>query len=136
MLLLRLKVCVGEPLEKLIAEFSERSSMEELEYFSEVLSIAKRSGGNIIGIMKNTIRMIQEKMEAMEEIATAITEKQFEFQIMSVIPLVIILYLRVSAGNLIKSLYGNFIGISVMTVCLIIYGGCYLYGKRLLEIEY
>jgi tight adherence protein B len=130
------KVSVGEPLEKMVAEFSARSHMEELEYFSEVLSIAKRSGGNIIGIMKNTIRMIREKMEVMEEIETTITEKQFEFQIMSVIPMIIILYLRISAGSLIKSLYGNITGASVMTVCLLIYGGCYLYGKRLLEIEH
>ncbi len=129
------KVSVGEPLEKMIAEFSGRSYMEELKYFSEVLSIAKRSGGNIIGIMKNTIRMIQEKMDVTEEIVTAITEKQFEFQIMSVIPLVIILYLRVSTGNLMQSLYGNVTGVFVMTVCLMIYGGCYLYGKKLLEIE-
>ena len=127
------KVSLGEPLEKLLGEFSRRSHLEELEYFSEVFSIGKRSGGNIVSIMKNTIRMLQERMEAEEEIATAITEKRLEFQLMTVIPLAIILYLRIGAGNLINSLYGNVTGIFAMTVCLAIYGGCYLYGKRLLE---
>ncbi len=128
------KINLGEPMEKLLREFSRRSHLEELEYFSEVFSVGKRSGGNIVSIMKNTIYMLQERMEAEAEIITAITEKKLEFQLMTVIPLAIILYLRIGAGNLINSLYGNVTGICVMTVCLAFYGGCYLYGKRLLEI--
>lgn len=126
---------VGEPLEKMLAEFSGRSHMEELEYFSQVFSIGKRSGGNMIAIMKNTIRMLQERMDAEEEIATTIAEKQFEFRVMTVVPLAIIIYLRAGAGSLLNCLYGNLTGILVMTVCLMIYGGCYLYGKRLLEFK-
>lgn len=129
------KVSLGEPLEGLVADFSKRSHLEELEYFSEVFSIGRRSGGNLVGIMKNTIHLLQERMEAEEEIATTITEKRLEFQIMTVVPLAIILYLRIGASNLIGRLYGNLVGILVMTGCLVIYGGCYLYGKRLLEIN-
>lgn len=126
---------MGEPLEKMLAAFAERSHMEELQYFSQVFSIGKRSGGNIISIMKNTIRMLQERMDAEKEITTAIAEKRMEFQIMTVIPMAIILYLRAGAGGLLDTLYGNVTGILVMTICLLIYGGCYLYGKRLLEFE-
>ena len=128
-------ITVGEPLDKLLMDFAKRSRLEELDYFSEVFSIAKKSGGNLIGIMKNTIRMLQEKMDAEAEILTVLAEKQLEFQVMSVIPLGIIGYLRIAAGNLIGSLYHNLIGIAVMSVCLMVYGGCYLYGKRLLEIK-
>ena len=126
---------MGEALEKMLAAFAERSHMEELQYFSQVLSIGKRSGGNIISIMKNTIRMLLERMDAEKEITTAIAEKRMEFQIMTVIPMAIILYLRAGAGGLLDTLYGNVTGILVMTICLLIYGGCYLYGKRLLEFE-
>ncbi len=126
---------VGESLEKLLGEFSRRSHLEELEYFAEVFSIGKRSGGNMISIMRNTIRMIQERMDAEEEIYTVVAEKQLEFHLMCVIPLAMIVYLRMGAGNLIGCLYGNLTGIVVMTLCLGIYGGCYLYGKRLLKIE-
>lgn len=126
---------IGEPLERLLMDFSSRSAMEELQYFAQVFSIGKRSGGNIVSIMKNTIRMIQERMDAEEEIAAMIAEKSLEFYVMSVIPMAIILYLRIGAGGLLDSLYGNLTGILVMTICLIIYGGCYLYGKRLLEFE-
>lgn len=128
-------VQVGEPLEKLLSDFAVRSGVEELEYFAQVFSIGKRSGGNLVGIMKNTIRMIQERMEAEQEIAAAIAQQQLEFRIMTIIPLAIICYLRIGAGSLLECLYGNLLGVTVMTVCLLIYGGCYLYGKRLLAFE-
>ena len=70
---------VGEPLEKLLLDFSTRSHLEEMEYFAEVFLIGKHSGGNLIGIMKNTIRMLQERMDAEEELYTILTEKQVEF---------------------------------------------------------
>ena len=124
---------VGQSLESMLMDFSERSHLEELSYFAQVFSIGKRSGGNLIGIMKNTIHMLQERMDAEEEIATAITEKQLEFQLMTVIPLAIIVYLKVTAGSLLDRLYGNLTGVIVMTGCLAVYGGCYIYGKRLLE---
>ncbi len=134
------KICagisVGESLEKLLLDFSARSHMEELEYFAEVFSIGKRSGGNLVGIMKNTIRMLQERMDAEEEIYTILAEKRTEFYLMCIIPLVMIVYLRFTAGTMMESLYGNITGVLVMTACLLIYGGCYLYGKRLLEIEH
>ena len=126
---------VGEPLEKLLLDFSTRSHLEEMEYFAEVFLIGKHSGGNLIGIMKNTIRMLQERMDAEEELYTILTEKQVEFYLMSIIPLVILLYLRIGANQLLQSLYGNITGICMMSLCLLIYGGCYLYGKRILEID-
>lgn len=133
------KICagisIGEPLEKMLLNLAVRSHLEELEYFAEVFLIARNSGGNIIAIMKNTTRMIQEKMDVADEIETMITEKQLEFYLMSVIPLGIIVYLRFGAATLLEQLYGNTLGIIVMTICLMVYGGCYFYGKRLLEFE-
>ena len=128
-------VKMGKPLEVLLEDFAERSCIEELQYFAQVFSVAKRSGGNIVGIMKNTIEMIRQRMENEEEVAIVIAEKKLEFQIMSVIPMAIIVYLRIGAGGLLDSLYGNVTGIFVMTLCIVLYGGCYLYGKRLLEFE-
>lgn len=128
-------VSVNEPLDKLLSEFAGRSRMEELEYFAEVFTVGKRSGGNIVSIMKHTTRMLRERMEAEDEIDTVIARKRFEFYMMSVIPMAMICYLRFGAAGLVERLYGNVPGIITMTVCLGIYGGCYVYGQRLLETE-
>lgn len=133
------KICagigVGEPLEKLLMDLAMRSHLEELEYFAEVFCIARNSSGNLISIMKNTLQMLQGKMDVADEIDTIMTENQLEFYLMCVIPLGIIVYLRIGAAALIGQLYGNFLGLAVMTTCLVVYGGCYFYGKRILEFE-
>lgn len=126
---------VNEPLEKLLSEFADRSCMEELEYFAEVFKVGKRSGGNIVSIIKHTTRMLRERMEAEDEIAAVIARKRLEFYIMSVIPMAMIFYLRFGAAGLVEQLYGNAPGVIMMTVCLGVYGGCYVYGQRLLEKE-
>lgn len=128
-------VGVNEPLDKLLSEFADRSSMEELKYFAEVFAVGKRSGGNLVSIIKNTTRMLRERMEAEDEIAALTARRRLEFYIMSVIPMAMIVYLRIGAAGLITRLYGNGFGAAVMTVCLVIYGGCYLYGQKLLEAE-
>lgn len=128
-------IMVSEPLDKLLMELAHRAHMEELEYFSEVFAVGKRSGGNLISIMKYTARMLRERMEAEDEIATVIARKRMEFYMMSVIPMVMVIYLRICAAGLVGRLYGNVPGMLVMTICLGVYGGCYVYGQRLLETE-
>ena len=133
------KICagisVGEALEKRLMDLAVRSHLEELEYFAEVLTIARNSGGNLLFIMKNTLQMLQEKMDVADEIDTLMTENQLEFYLMCIIPFGIIGYLRIGAATLIEQLYGNLTGIVVMTSCLVVYGSCYFYGKRILEFE-
>ena len=52
------------------------------------------------------------------EIDTVITAKKMEFQIMSVIPLGIIGYMRLSFPEFMAGLYGNLPGAAFMSICL------------------
>ena len=54
---------------------------------------------------------------------------------MSVMPGVIILYMRFSFGSFMNGLYGNITGAVIMTVCLLIYTGAFMLGKKLVRIE-
>ncbi len=128
-------VALNGRLEVLLQELSVRCPMEELEYFSQVFSVAKHSGGNLISVMRYTSGTLKDRMDIQNEIHTIIFQKELEFYIMSVIPLAMIVYFRVSMPGFFESLYGNFTGIITMTVCLGIYGGCFFYGRRMLEVE-
>ena len=54
---------------------------------------------------------------------------------MCVIPYAMILYMQFSFPEFMSALYGNVIGIGVMTVCLGIYMAAYVIGARLIRIE-
>ena len=60
------KVCMNQPLEVVFEEFAKKSGIEEIENFSEVLSFAKRGGGNLVGIIQNTVRNISSKIRIEE----------------------------------------------------------------------
>lgn len=54
---------------------------------------------------------------------------------MSLIPAVIVIYLKVTAKEFIQPLYGNISGIIIMTVCLAVYVVSDMWAKRIVNIE-
>lgn len=108
-------------IEDAMAQFALRSGIEDIESFSEVLYTAKRTGGDIVKIIRSTSNAISDKLEVKREIKTMITAKQFEVSILKIIPFGIIIYLWLGSPGFLDPLYHNFFGILFMTVILILY---------------
>jgi len=121
--------------EEVLKTFATQVQIEDVENFVLVFSVAKRMGGDSIEIIRETATSISEKIELEKEIQTILAAKKFEFKIMSFTPLVIILYMRLSFGSFMDTLYGNLLGMGVMTACLVIYIGAYLLGHKMVSIE-
>ena len=109
---------VNIPLEKLLKEFGERSGIEDIENFANVVMAAKRSGGNLIRIIEKTVRNISDKISLEDEMDTMIAAKKLEERIMMLMPYGILLYLRLSNGAFVEVLYHNALGIILMTIFL------------------
>lgn len=123
------------PVETVLKEFTVRTEEEDVQLFVTVFSLAKRSGGDMIQIIRNAVNQISEKVEVKREIETIMAAKKLEFQIMSVIPFGMICYLRISFPEFMDVLYGNVLGVFIMSVCLVMYVTAYEIGKRIVEIE-
>lgn len=123
------------PMEKILEEFGLRVQTEDVRNFVTVFSAAKKSGGNMIAIIQDTVRQIGDKIDVRREIETMLAAKRYEFRVMSAIPYAIIGYMSLSFPEFMDSLYGNIFGLVVMTVCLGIYIGAYYLGVRLIRIE-
>lgn len=103
--------------------------------FANVFAAAKRSGGDMIAIIQNTVNQIGAKIEVRREIDTLLAAKRYEFKVMAVIPYAIIAYMILSFPEFMECLYGNMIGTGVMSVCLCAYLGAYAIGVNLVKIE-
>ena len=88
----------------------------------------------MIAIIQNTSAQICEKIDVKREIDIILASKKYEFRIMCAIPYVMIMYLQFSFPEFVDVLYGNVVGIGVMTLCLGIYAGACIYGFRLIKI--
>lgn len=123
------------PAEQAFREFSARVEDEDVQMFVTVFNMAKRSGGDSLEIIRNVVRQISEKLDVEREIETILAAKKLEFRIMTLIPLGMIAYLKISFPEFLDVLYGNTVGIIIMSICLIIYMIAYEMGKRMVEIE-
>lgn len=123
------------PIEQILEEFAFRARTEDVRNFVTVFAAAKKNGGNMIGIIQNTVGQIGDKIDVKREIDTILASKRYEFRVMSAVPYAIIGYMSLSFPEFMDSLYGNVLGIGVMTVCLVIYMGAYYLGVRLIRIE-
>jgi tight adherence protein B len=121
--------------EKALIDFAERSGLEDIKSFADVFSTAKRSGGDLINIIKVTSSMIGDKIEVNREIITLISAKRLEANIMKVMPLFILVYLSISSPGFLDPLYHNLLGILVMSVFLLCYLSAFLVIDKIIRIE-
>ena len=117
----------------IVKSFSEIAT--RIQYFSEIFGYAKRSGGDMITIIKDTTSLIREKIELDSEIKTIISGKKQEQEIMSIMPFAMVGYLRFTSYDFIAMLYGNIAGRIFMSVCLIVVIVADYIAKRIVNIE-
>ena len=121
--------------EQVLGEFAERIGDEDVQTFVTVFSIAKRSGGDAMEIIRNAVRQLSEKMDVEREIDTLMAAKKMELKIMTAIPFAMLAYLKLSFPEFLQVLYGNVAGVVIMSICLLVYLLSYEVGKRMVEIE-
>ena len=125
----------NENIEDVLSEFAIKTQIEDIMYFADVFGYAKRSGGDLISIIKNTASTIRDKIEVDAQIQTAISGKKMESAVMAVMPFGILGYMKLSSPEFIDALYHNVIGVIFMSVCLVIIGCMNVVARRIVSIE-
>lgn len=125
----------NETLEKILNDFAKKSGIEDVSDFSDVFCAAKRSGGDMVKIIRRAAGNISDKIEVKREIETMMSAKKFEQRIMEIVPFGIIGYLGVASPGFLDILYHNIPGIAVMTFCLALYAGGFFMAEKIIDIE-
>ncbi len=133
--ILIIKLRLNITIENAIENFAIRSGIEDIKLFSEIISIAKRSGGDLIKIVKNAANSISRKIETEREIKVIINSKKYEQMIMNIIPICIIVYVRLTSPNMMSIMYNSITGRIVMSVCLMIYVFAFFLGYKISKVE-
>lgn len=122
-------------IEDILSDFAARCQVADIRDFAEVFHIAKKSGGNLVGILKNTADVISDKIEVKREITTMISAKRLEQGIMDIVPFAIILYIDVSSPGFFDGMYHNLVGMIIMTILLAVYIAAYLIAEKIIHID-
>ena len=122
-------------LEEAFTDMAVRTGDEDIFCFAEVFEIAKRSGGDLIQVIKATERNMAERAEVKREIRTVLAAKRLEGNIMNLMPCGILAYFLLCDPLYLEPLYEGLAGRVVMTCLLAVYLGCVWWAGKITEIE-
>lgn len=109
------------PPEQAVDDFARRSGLDDIKTFARVLRIARKSGGDLAGILRRTSEVIGDRIQIKEEILTLTAARRFEQRVMNLVPLFMILYVDFSSPGFFRVMYETLLGHLVMTLCLATY---------------
>lgn len=111
---------LGESAELLFQDLARRSGLEEIESYGEVLSVARKQGGNLVRISKEAAEHISGSIQVQAEIAQVLAGKKLEKKIMLVMPYFILCYLSLTNPSYLQPLYEGIFGRVWMAICLLL----------------
>lgn len=129
------RIEMNETIEQVLTDFADRSHLEDIMNFADVFSICKRSGGNLVQVVKNTAEIISEKIDVKQEINVMLTEKVLEHKILNLMPILIILLLSTSAEEFMAPVFTEPLGRAAMTLALVLFGAAYFVSGKIMNIE-
>ncbi|WP_151732995.1 type II secretion system F family protein [Paenibacillus tengchongensis] len=124
---------IGQPVEEALQDFSRRSGLEDVERFADVFSVCKRTGGDLVEVVRRTSTVIGEKLDMQQDIAVSIAQKKFEAKALLIAPLAMVLFMSLAAGDYMQPMYTG-AGIAISTLALLGLALCYVWTTRIMDI--
>lgn len=128
------KLSNGEILEKCLIDLAERVNIPEFSQFVESLQTCKRSGGDLLTVMRRTANMLSDQIEIDNEISVIIAQKKMEARMMMAAPFIFLQFLNATAQDYMQSLYSG-LGYALLTVVLCLLILCFWFMNKLTQIK-
>lgn len=129
------KIRNGETIESALFEFGSRSGLDDVRQFADVFAICKRTGGNLVEVMRKTSQVIGEKLDIQQEISVMVAQKRFESRVLGIAPIVVVGLLGYSSPDYMAPLYEGIVGRLIMAISLALLAACWWWTKHIMEIR-
>lgn len=128
------KLNLGANIEDLFRDLADRSDIEDIRTFANIFEISKRTGGNVIKIIRQTSDIITQKIETNNEIQTLLASKKMEQKVMTAAPILLLALLEQTTGEFMAPMFQG-IGRLICTVALALVIVGFLWGNKLTDIK-
>ena len=124
----------GIQIEDLLLNFADRSGIEDIRNFANVFATCYKKGGNIKDVIKNTTKIIGDKIEIQMELETMVAGTKNEMNVMLVLPVIFIIVMKTMGGEMIDLKSG--IGMVSVTIALAVFIIAFFVGKKITNIHF
>lgn len=121
-------------IEELFEDLGKRSSNDDIKNFANVFKVSYRKGANIKEVLKNTHKILSDKMSISEEIETTLTSNKTEQNVMFIAPVILVALIKFMSPDFATN-FATPAGIISTTIGIIIFYFSYRIGKEVLEIK-
>lgn len=129
------KLEMNKTVEEGLIDFAKRAHLEDIDNFVDVFITSKRSGGNLIKIIKNTSDIIGDKLLIKQEMETLLAQRRFEQRVLNIMPPLLILFLTWTTGDYMEPVFSSPEGRLIMTIALVLLGAAYYISAKIMSIE-
>lgn len=125
----------GENDVTVLLDMAELSGLEDVHDFVTIYSICKKTGASLITALNKAAAVIMEKMSIDREIDELIKRKESEGMVIFAMPVLIILFLNITAPDYIAPLYETVAGRVIMTAVCASSIGIYAMIQKIVNVE-
>ncbi|MDR1000313.1 MAG: pilus assembly protein TadB [Clostridiales bacterium] len=125
----------GSSVEEALKDFSLRANLQCITDFVDVFSSVNSVGGNNIDIIRNSVNMINDKIEIENGINILVSGKKLEQRILTAAPLGFIWILSIVSGDYLTPMFTTIQGHMVMTGVLMVNIIAYMISSSIMNIE-
>ena len=118
-----------------IEDFSRRTALEDVEDFTEVFRACRETGGSLVFAVNKAAAVIGEKINIEREIKAMAAQKKYEGRIITMMPVVIILFLQIMSADYLEVMYCTLSGRILMSLALGAMVTAYWMMERITDIE-
>ena len=123
------------PLSVSFADFAQRSGLEDIASFASIYATIEGKSTRADEIVRETQKIIADKMTIEMEIQTMMTAAKNEVNIMLAMPLVVLLVISYAGTGFLDSLYSTVLGRIVATGGLIVLCISFVLSRKFLNIQ-
>ncbi|MFZ5597776.1 MAG: type II secretion system F family protein [Bacillota bacterium] len=129
------RIEMNHPVESALQDFAGRSHLEDIKNLADVLVICRRTGGNLVEVVKSTSSIISDKIEISNEIDLILSKQKYEQRVLNIIPVVIIGIINLGGSGYTDPLYGSVKGYLLMGISLLLLAASFYISKRIMDIK-
>lgn len=126
---------IGRSMDEALIAFRDRVRTEDADIFVNMTLKIVEKGGDISEILSMVSGMIGEKIIFKRETMTITAAKRYEAKILTIVPVVMVIFLALSAPSYMKPLFDTMFGKTISFIGFFLLTVNYYVGQKIVDIE-